>query len=301
MTSNINFNPMVTTNASGSFNIQTEGYIQGTALDHPSVRFYLSGGILATSETYPMWGGVGISEIVPSGITGNPLAETGFTTSLGTQIVRATSVASPTSGQQAGGIMTGISVFDQNNAAINWPQSPVPTAQSGMMVNFYRFGSGARIAVAIDPVLADIEGYGINSLVSWDFVNQRLIPYQAAYAADAITAATWASTNGGEITFTTTTAHGLGVGVDITISGVNPSGYNGSYTTLTGTTGSTIVVANTTNPGAYVSGGTLDAGGGAVPLKILDINIGNSMTVAWDPVNNVATWNRSGSTAIVLL
>ena len=299
MTSLINFNPLLTTTASGSFNVATTGYIQGTALDSPNARFNLAGGILASTETYPAWGGVGISETILSGISGNPGAETGFDSSLGVSVTRATSVGSATSGQQAAGLLTGFSVFDQNHAAINWPQSPVPVSGSGGLVNFYRLGSGARVAVAIDPTLAaNLEGYLTASLVSWDFVNQRLVPYNAAWAANTITAATWASS---QITFTTTSAHGLGVGVDITITGVSPSGYNGTYTTLTGTTGSTIVVANSTNPGSYVSGGVLAAGGGALPAKVLDVNIGNSMTVVWDAVNNVATWNRSGSTAIILI
>jgi hypothetical protein len=67
-----------------------------------------------------------------------------------------------------------------------------------------------------------------------------------------ITAATWAANNA---TFTTSAPHGLGVGASVTIAGVNPSGYNGTYTTGAGTTGSTIVVPLTPTPGAYVSGG----------------------------------------------
>jgi hypothetical protein len=67
-----------------------------------------------------------------------------------------------------------------------------------------------------------------------------------------ITNATWAANNA---TFTTSAPHGLGVGASVTIAGVNPSGYNGTYTTGAGTTGSTIVVPLTPTPGAYVSGG----------------------------------------------
>ena len=56
MTSNITINPSLTSNALGSFNIDTTGYIQGTALDSPNARFNLAGGVLKTSEAYPMWG-----------------------------------------------------------------------------------------------------------------------------------------------------------------------------------------------------------------------------------------------------
>lgn len=69
-----------------------------------------------------------------------------------------------------------------------------------------------------------------------------------------VSTATWGSN---QITFTTGAAHGISVGDMITVTGVTPSGYNGTYVTVTGTTGSTIVVAKTTNPGTYSTGGTV--------------------------------------------
>ena len=44
---NITINPSLTSNALGSFNIASTGYIQGTALDNPAVRYQLAGGVLA--------------------------------------------------------------------------------------------------------------------------------------------------------------------------------------------------------------------------------------------------------------
>lgn len=69
----------------------------------------------------------------------------------------------------------------------------------------------------------------------------------------SITAATWAT---GQATFTTSAAHGILPGTQVSISGVTPVGYNGTFVALAGTTGSTIVVAMPTNPGTYASGGT---------------------------------------------
>ena len=285
MVANISFNPMQTTVAAGSFNTETTGYIQGTALNDPAVRNELAGGVLATAETIPMWGGCGVYELIPT---------QGARDALGGTLGRATALTGATG-------LIGFSVFDQDHSMINTPQSPVPLAASLMGVNFYRLGSNARIAVAIDPVLATLEGDIINSQVSWDFVNQRIVPYNAAYAANVITAASWASTGGGQITYTTTTAHGVGVGIDIQISGFTPDGYNGSFTTLAGTTGSTIVVAKAADPGSDTVQGQLDAGGGALNVRVLDVQIGNSMTVSYDPDTGFATWNRSGSTAIILI
>ena len=42
MTAQITINPVLTTNAAGSFNIKSSGYIQGTILDDPAIRFRIT-------------------------------------------------------------------------------------------------------------------------------------------------------------------------------------------------------------------------------------------------------------------
>lgn len=290
----ITINPGITTNASGSFNSSSLGYIQGMFMADPAIRNQLAGGLLAAAESLPMWGGVGISEFIPPLLAGGGASSIDI--ALGGQIKRATSLTAPTTGQSNNGALTGFSVFDQAHAMINTPQSPVPLSAGGMQVNFFRLGSGARIAVALDPVLADLEGYLINSLVSWDFALQRLVPYNAAWAANVITNASWSA---GIVTLTTTSAHGVGVGVDVTISGFTPDEYNGTFTTTASTAGSTLKYALASDPGADTVQGQLDAGGGALPCKVLEVQVGNSMVVSFDPDTGFATWNRSGSTAII--
>lgn len=63
------------------------------------------------------------------------------------------------------------------------------------------------------------------------------------------------------ITFTTTTAHDLLPGYRVTVTGVTPAGYNGIYDVVSVPTGTgvTFTVANTTDPGAWSSGGDLTA------------------------------------------
>lgn len=282
----ISVNPVITTNASGTFSTDSEGYIQGTALNDPAVRNELAGGILSADAVNPMWGGVAIYELVPG-----PVTQTSPNKSLGGVVDLATAIggAAP---------ITGFTVFDQDHSMVNSPQSPVPLAGQTMGVNFYRLGSNARIAVAMDPVLLDAEGNLITQQVSWDFVNQRLIPYNAAYADNIITNAVYAAPN---ITLTTTSAHGLSVGSVFTISGFTPAGYNGTFTALAGTAGSTIVYAVAADPGADTVQGQLDAGGGAVPCQVLDVQSGNSMTVDYDSVTGFATWDRQGSCAVILI
>lgn len=290
MSSQIAFNPVLTTNAAGSFNIESTGYIVGNAMADPATRYQLAGGVLATTETLPMWGGVALNELV--GQSG--YSSTAPAGALGTVVGRATVLG----GAGVAGSITAFSVFDQNYSAINTPQSPVPLSGSGMPVHLYRLGSNARIGLQINSALT-IPGQPINYPVSWDFVNSQITTYQAAYLANVTTAATWASTSGGQAIFTTTSAHGVGVGQYVVMSGFTPSGYNGTWLTVAGTTGSTIVVTMTVNPGAVSVEGQLNAGGGVLPVKLLDVNIGNSMTVAYNATTGFATWNRSGNVALV--
>lgn len=79
-------------------------------------------------------------------------------------------------------------------------------------------------------------------------------PQYGIWLANTLTAATW---SGGLVTATTTSAHGVYPGQYFTIVGCTPDGYNGTFLALTGTTGSTLVYAVTTNPGAISVAGTL--------------------------------------------
>jgi hypothetical protein len=285
MSGNISFNPSITTVAAGTFGVQWQGLIQGTAMPDPSARNALAGGVLAGTETLPLWGGVGLSEFLSTA----PLLAAG---ALGGNLKRATSLTGTVAA------LTGFSVFDQNHSAINTPQSPVPLVAAGMTATFYRLGSGARIAVAMDPVLTSFEGDIITQPVSWDFSLQRLIPYVAAYNANLIASAAW---SGGVVTLTTFSAHGLSVGSVFTISGFTPDGYNGTFTAIAGTTGSTLKYALAADPGVDLVAGRLDAGGGALNVRVLDVQVGNSMVVSYDPDTGFATWDRSGSAALILI
>lgn len=284
MAANIAFNPQVTTVAGGSFNVQSTGYIQGTALQDPAIRNELAGGFLGDDETIPMWGGVGISEFIP-GVSGEPNAV------LGGAISRATALT----GANA---LTGFSVFDQNHSAFNTPQSPVPLSGTGMLVNFYRLGSLARLAVKCSPNLSALAGSKIAASVSWDFTNQMLVPYSApTFSSGAYSGTT--------VTLETTAAHGLLPGDTIIVSAATGTGsfaaINGTYTLIAGTTGTTLKYTIASGLTLTITGATLATGGLLSTVRVLDVQIGNSMTVSYDSVTGFATWNRSGNAAIILL
>ena len=154
----ITINPLPMTNAAGTFAITLDGLIQGFAMDDPSSRNWLVGGVLASTETLPLWGGVPITEQISDPTVTNY--------SLGNNVLRATSQATT----------TGWAVFNQNYAAVNTPQSPVPLLQNGMLVNFYRNISNARIVVAMDPALvSSLTGSQVEpTALYWDVTNYRI-------------------------------------------------------------------------------------------------------------------------------
>jgi hypothetical protein len=159
----ITVNPVLTTNAEGSFSVSLDGLMQGMAMDDPAVRFQLTGGQLAAGETLPMFGGIPICETIPP--LANPMDR-----ALQNLITRATvTVATP----GVAGMITGISVFNQNHAMLNSVQSQTPAAFPGMLVNFYRLGSRARIPMQCNPAMnpAAVPG-SIFQPLFWDATNQ---------------------------------------------------------------------------------------------------------------------------------
>ncbi len=293
MANSISLQPMLTTNGLGSFSAQSEGLVQGNVYDDPAVRFYLATGSLASTETLPMWGGVPITENISNV---SPPA-------LGNSIVRATAVAN----------ITGFTTYNQATSWIVTPQSDAPSASSGMTIPFFRTGSGARLTVACDPSLVSLETGAINQNVTWDFNNERLMPYNAATATVSVTSIT-ASFDAvtGLWTFAVVAAAATVVGA--VGDAINVSGVTGTGASLIN--GNQIVTAFTDNQNfsfqiagvsttftAGAQSGTiiLNQSVGALSVKILEFNIGNSMIVSYDSVNNLVKWNRSGSAAVILI
>lgn len=298
MVANIQNNPYLTTNTVGTFTASSTGEVQGTYYPDPAVRFALAGGILAYTETIAMWGGVGIFELVPTPGRANPQ------TDLGTIVGRATTLT-----QTSSGGLTGFSVFDQAHSMVSSTSSPVPMAPSGSMVNYFRLGSGARIAVKADPSLVSLEGGVVGAQVSWDFNNQVLQPYDASTGTVTINTFTWANTNGGRATIVTAAASTVGaVGDVVFISGATNSGtggapaVNGAFTVDTFTDNQHFTLAMPAAAGviATVAGSpVLNEGTGALNVRVLRIVPTNAMTVNYNVATGYATWNYNGTVAVI--
>lgn len=153
MSAQISLNPMATTNALGLFSTNSNGFTQGDAQDDPAVKFALAGGVLSTAATTPVWGGIPVQEFVPT--SGSVLGST---------LLQANTTDVP----QA------IVVFNQAFAGITTPSSTAPLYSPGMSVNYYRFGSGARIPLALDPASVTLEGDLISTTVYFNYTTNLL-------------------------------------------------------------------------------------------------------------------------------
>ena len=290
MTANVSFNPYLTTvGNTGLFNATSTGLRQGTAYPDPSTRWGLRGGLLAAAETLPMWGGVGIYESVPGG-SGNP------SYSLGPIVGRATGLT----GSYA---LAGFSVFDGAYGMVTSPQSTVPLIGSYGQVMSYQLGSRARIAVACDPVLVDLRGGPIGAQVSWDFVNQILVPYVGTLT---ISSGTYNNTTG-VVVLTMSAPITFGPGDAIVVSTLTGSGayaaLDGTWTAIATTSGSTVTYnAGAGHGAAAITGGSLVLGSGsdqALPCAVLDVQATNCETVQYSASTGFATWNYNGAAAVI--
>lgn len=136
MSGSVSINPYATNQPQNTFLLQTQGYVQGTAYDDPTARMELAGGVLASTETLVMWGGVPINELVNVAGSGSD--------GLGPVVKRSTSQAT----------VTGWSVYNQASSMVIVPGQSAPVTGTGSYVAFFRSGSNIRIAVPVDAALA---------------------------------------------------------------------------------------------------------------------------------------------------
>jgi len=77
-------------------------------------------------------------------------------------------------------------------------------------------------------------------------------PFYEPHVTVGVDAAAWAT---GVVTLTTDANHGIVPGELFTVASINPTGYNGTFVAVSGTTGTALKYLLADDPGAYVSGG----------------------------------------------
>ena len=285
----ISFNPFPTTFADGMFLTQANGLRQGTVFPDPPVFSWKRTGILAQDETLPMWGGVGIYMDIPGGGATPP------NSSLGVVVGRAT-------GNTGSKALAGFSTFDSAYAMVITPQSAVPLAAIGQQVMTYPLGSRARLVVKADPILVSLQGDPIGQAVSWDYVNQLLVPYIGTLT---ISSGTYNNTTG-IVTLVMSAAVGFSPGDAIVVSSLTGTGayasLNGTFTALTASGTSVTYDAGAALGASTITGGSLTLGSGAstaLACKVLDVQATNCMTVDYDADTGFANYNFDGAAAVI--
>jgi len=94
------------------------------------------------------------------------------------------------------------------------------------------------------------------------------------------------------ITITTASSHSFSVGENVVLRGITPSGYNGTWVTQTGTTGSTLVLNIGSNPGAITTSGTASSPRYLIGKQTLDKGTSNG-DFKWSAVNTVKIYAKA--------
>lgn len=127
-------------------------------------------------------------------------------------------------------------------------------------------------------VTTTLQNYGLYTPLQKCAIVMIEAPQMQSYPANPITAASWLA---GELTFTTTTPHGVHPGTWFQINGMVPNTFNGWFLADTTTTGSSLTVKMTTTPGVATSEGTLVASGTDQPaLPATEFSLASAFYVA---------------------
>lgn len=159
MASTISIAPYVTTNSETSFLLQTDGFVAGTFLDNPANRYALEGGLVASTQSTPLWGGLPITLTIAADGPG------GASSGLGSLITAATAEAN----------IDGWCVFNQASAGVITPSSNAPLYPSNTSANFIRNGCGLWLVLPVNSTaISTIVGGGANQTIYWDYTNNRV-------------------------------------------------------------------------------------------------------------------------------
>lgn len=156
----ITIQPYATNQPQDSFLLQTQGYVQGMILDDPVARMELAQGMLISTASTPLWGGVPVTELI--NLTGSG------SEGLGPTIEAATSQAN----------CTGFCTYTQMMSGVIVPGATAPLYGAGTSTGFFRLGSNARLVVACDPALISTltgsDGAINSQALYWDTTNYRI-------------------------------------------------------------------------------------------------------------------------------
>jgi hypothetical protein len=136
---------------------------------------------------------------------------------------------------------------------------PVDGTSTGTLTQTFNYTPGDLVVTLVGTGSALTSSATASSLQ--DYTGSTLnsgntVALPVASAAATVSTASWATGTINTATITTTAAHNFQVGQSVTITGVVPSGYNGTFTIASVPSTTTFTYALATNPGPYTSGGS---------------------------------------------
>ena len=143
-----------TTVSASSFLLSSDGYVQGTLVGKFPDRFQIEAGVVAPTQTTPLYGGQPLSLAVKAPTTTQGSSGLGELASLSTAATN----------------IDGWCIFDQASAGVITPYSNVPLYYANNSVNFVRVGSAAWVALPVNPAAVNsIAGAASNLPLFWNF------------------------------------------------------------------------------------------------------------------------------------
>jgi hypothetical protein len=159
MPATVSLQPYVTTTSTLSFQLQTDGFIQGFFQDSPVTRYALEGGVVSSSQTTPIWGGLPLSLTIPGpGLLGS-------SSGTGAVATVATTAAN----------IDAWCVLNQASAGVITTNSPSPLFPSGASLNFGRIGCGMLLALPVNPTAVNTLALAAsNTPLYWNFTSNYI-------------------------------------------------------------------------------------------------------------------------------
>ena len=153
MPATVSFQPYLTTTSTLSFQLQTDGFVQGFFQDSPVTRYALEGGVVSSLQTTPIWGGLPLSLGIPGpGLLGG---------SSGTGAVATVATSTAT--------IDAWCVLNQAAAGVITTNSTSPLFTSGSSLNFGRVGCGMLLALPLNPSAVNtLAGAASNTPLYWN-------------------------------------------------------------------------------------------------------------------------------------
>ena len=130
-----------------------------------------------------------------------------------------------------------------------------------------------------------------------EYNGQVTINSSAALAVGTGGATTAATGTGTVATLTTTSAHGLAVGDTITVAGVTPTGYNGTYAVTAVPSATQVSYANTTTAAQTVAGTISSAAQVSIRARSAG-TVGAVTRAAASQIADIAQWQNSSGTSL---